>query len=162
MAGPAKSSVVGIGSPALPYPPGRVPQGRARRTASAPVVHLRPRTGMPGIEHQRYTPFALSVTQSDGKLTLVVVGELDLESAEKLKHDVTELRPAGTTEIVLDLRQLDFIDSSGLRALLALRDESRGNGNALTLIPPAPTVRRVFEITGTSDLFEWRDDRAKP
>ena len=95
-------------------------------------------------------------------MTLVLVGELDLESADKLTHGVSELPLPEITEIVLDLRQVEFIDSSGLRALLAVRNEAMGNGHALTLVPPRLTARRVFEITGTWDLFEWRRARAEP
>ena len=90
---------------------------------------------------------------------LVVVGELDLESAHELERVVSELRVLQVTEIVLDLRQVDFIDSSGLRTLLALRNDAKRNGHSLTLIPPAPAVRRLFEITGTRGLFDWQGDR---
>ena len=105
-------------------------------------------------------PFAVSVAQSDEVLVLRVAGELDLESAATLQNRVSELLPPGGTEVVLDLRQVEFIDSSGLRALLGLRDDAKRNGHALTLIPPPPLAQRVFEITGTQGLFDWRSDRA--
>ena len=107
----------------------------------------------------RYTPFAISVMRSDEEVALVVVGELDLESADKLERNVSQLRAPDVTRIVLNLRQVEFIDSSGLRVLLNLRNDAERNGHALTLIPPAPAVRRVFEITGTRTLFDWREDR---
>jgi hypothetical protein len=46
--------------------------------------------------------------------------------------------------------------------LLALRNDAKRNGHALTLVPPAPTVGRIFAITGTRGLFDWRGDRAEP
>jgi anti-sigma B factor antagonist len=100
------------------------------------------------------------VTESDRKVALNVVGELDLESADTLNRSITELHLPEITTIVLDLRQVDFIDSQGLRALLAVRDDAMRNGHALALIPPATTARRVFEITGTWDLFNWRRDHS--
>jgi anti-anti-sigma factor len=94
---------------------------------------------------------------------LVIVGELDLESADEVQSTISaELRVPQVTEIVLDLRRVDFIDSAGLRVLLALRNDGKRNGHALTLIPPAPTVRRLFAITGTRGLFDWRGDRGDP
>ena len=116
----------------------------------------------PSIDNQPYTPFGLTVTQSDEEVAVVLAGELDLESADELHHRVSELQLDTITEIVLDLREVDFIDSSGLRALLALRNDAERNGHALTLVPPAPTAGRVFEITGTWGLFDWRGARAVP
>ena len=142
-------------SEARPPPPGSA-SGADATDCVRPIVYLRLRHPKePGIEYQRYTPFALSAAQRDAEATLVVVGELDLESADELTHGVWKLRLPEITEIVLDLRRVDFIDSSGLRALLALHDDAAGNGHALKLIPPPPSARRVFEITGTWDLFEW-------
>jgi len=112
------------------------------------------------IENQRYTPFGLTVTQSDGEVAVVLAGELDLESADTLNNRVSELQLRGITEIVLDLRKVDFIDSSGLRTLLALRNVAKRNGHALTLVAPAPTVGRVFDVTGTRGLFDWRGEGA--
>ena len=86
----------------------------------------------------------------------MLAGELDMESADALKCKVAELRVPEVTEIVLDLRQVDFIDSSGLRVLLALRNDAEHNGHALTLVPPPPAARRLFELTGTVNLFDWR------
>ena len=65
-------------------------------------------------------------------------------------------RSAGSTRIVLDLRLVDFIDSTGLRVLLTLRNDIKRNGHALLLVPPQPAVRRIFAITGTRGLFDWQ------
>jgi len=116
----------------------------------------------PVIENLRYTPFSLTVAQRDAEVAVVPAGELDLESADELNRRVSELQLRRITQIVLDLRNVEFIDSSGLRVLLALRNDAKRNGHALTLVPPAPTVRRIFEITGTRGLFDWRGDRSEP
>ncbi len=115
-----------------------------------------------GPELSQYRPFAISVIRSDEEVALVLVGELDLESADKLERNVSQLRVPDVTRIVLDLRQVQFIDSTGLRVLLTLRNDAKRNGHALTLIPPAPAVRRVFEFTGTRGLFDWREDPPEP
>ena len=86
-----------------------------------------------------------------------MAGELDLDASDKLNDGVSQLRRPETTEIVLDLRGVDFIDSTGLRVLLALRNDAKRNGHALTLIPPPPGVQRIFDITGTGGLFDWQD-----
>jgi len=107
-------------------------------------------------------PFAIAVEPGDDAVALVAVGELDLASADTLGQTVAQVLAAGTTEIVLDLRQVDFIDSTGLRMLLTLRNDAQRDTRALTLVPPAPGARRIFDITGTRGLFDWRRDRLQP
>jgi anti-anti-sigma factor len=63
---------------------------------------------------------------------------------------------------VLDLTDVDFIDSTGLRVLLNIRNDAKRNDHVLTLVAPGPTARRIFEITGTRGLFEWRVDWMTP
>ena len=113
-------------------------------------------------EPSRYRPFAISVARSDEEVTLVVEGELDLASADQLERNIPHLRLPEIKRIVLDLRQVQFIDSTGLRLLLALRNDAKRNGHALVLVPPAPSVRRIFAITGTRGLFDWRCDPPHP
>ena len=84
------------------------------------------------------------------------MGELDLASADELGQAVAQAGAAGFTDITLDLGGVDFIDSTGLRMLLSLRNDAKRNGHALTLVSPAPTVQRIFAVTGTRGLFDWR------
>ena len=104
-----------------------------------------------------YRTFGISVVQSRDELAVVVVGELDLASAPRLGVEVAEALKTSSTPITLDLRQVDFIDSTGLRMLLSLRNDAKRNDHALTLVPPAPAARRIFELTGTRGLFDWLD-----
>ena len=46
--------------------------------------------------------------------------------------------------------------------LLSLRNDAKRNGHALTLVSPAPTVQRIFALTGTRGLFDWRVDHPRP
>ena len=112
-------------------------------------------------QSSRHKPFAISVVRDRDEVAVVPVGELDLATADKLGHEVRQVKAAGVARIVLDLRQVDFIDSTGLRMLLSLRNDAKRNEHALTLDPPTPTARRIFEITGTRGLFDWRIVRAE-
>jgi anti-anti-sigma factor len=88
--------------------------------------------------------------------------DLDLASTDRLEREVGQQRAAGVTRILIDLGDVDFIDSTGLRLLLTLRNDAKRNAHALTLVPPAPPARRLFTITGTRALFDWELDRAGP
>jgi anti-anti-sigma factor len=103
-----------------------------------------------------YRPFAITRTQIGDESVIALAGELDLASADRLAREVHGVLGAGAAQLVLDLRDVDFIDSTGLRVLLSLRNDAKRNRHGLSLIPPAADVRRVFEITVTQGLFDWR------
>ena len=62
-----------------------------------------------------YRPFAISVVRNHDEVAVVAVGELDLASADRLGQAVKDVWAAGSIPIVLDLSQVDFIDSTALR-----------------------------------------------
>jgi anti-sigma B factor antagonist len=80
-------------------------------------------------------PFSLSVASDDDEAVVALTGELDLVSAHVLEDEVRALRGAGFESVVVDLRQLAFIDSTGLRVLLSLRNSAQRRGQRLTVIP---------------------------
>ena len=100
-------------------------------------------------------PFSVTVAPDRREVAVVPSGELDLASVDALEREVRELRDAGFDEIVIDLRRLSFMDSTGLRLLVTLRNEAERAGYSLTLRPGPPSVQRVFAITGTRGLFHW-------
>lgn len=82
------------------------------------------------------------------EVRLILSGELDLAVAEMLRSRLTQLRKAGC-DVRLDLAELDFIDSSGLRELLVALDESRSDGWRLDIdAQVTDAVRRIVEIAG--------------
>ena len=104
----------------------------------------------------RFRPFEITVERRDDKAVLTVAGELELASTGELEQEVRRARAAGYSVVVLDLRKVAFIDSAGLRVLLSLRNDAKRAGYTLCLVPPAPAIQRIFEITRTRGLFDWR------
>ena len=100
--------------------------------------------------------FSISVVPDREEVAVIPAGELDLASAELVEREVRDLCRSGFDRIVLDLRQLEFLDSSGLRALLSLRNDAKRDGHRLELVAGPRRVQRVFEITATRGLFDWR------
>jgi anti-sigma B factor antagonist len=78
-----------------------------------------------------------------------VVGELDLMTAATLRAEHERVLARGSCHVVVDLRDLEFIDVAGLGALLALTAQARRDGWRLSLIQGPSAVRRLFELTGT-------------
>ena len=98
----------------------------------------------------------------DGRLhTVALRGEIDLSTAGAVKSALSAaMTDAGDATLVVDLRKLTFMDSSGLHALCALREQAIRRGNRLVLIRGPRQVHRVFELTSTDGLFEFVDDPA--
>jgi anti-sigma B factor antagonist len=90
-----------------------------------------------------------SVTTADGD-TVVVRGEIDMATAPELRDALNELVDAGSTQIVLDCRGLDFLDSSGIGVLVAVR-KRLGEDGGLTIDSPPDHVRKVLELTGVNE-----------
>jgi anti-sigma B factor antagonist len=85
--------------------------------------------------------------------SVVVRGEIDMATAPMLRDKLNELFDAGSTRILLDCRGLDFLDSSGIGVLIAVR-KRLGDDGALTLEAPQAHVRKVLELTGVIDHVE--------
>jgi anti-anti-sigma factor len=111
---------------------------------------------MSAVEFSQSTPFETTVVPNRDEVGVVAAGELDLATAPALAREIDDLQTAGFRDVVLDLHQVDFIDSTGLRMLLDLQIQLERRGGRLTLVPPLPSARRIFEITATRQLFHWR------
>jgi anti-sigma B factor antagonist len=81
-------------------------------------------------------------------------GELDPHSTPVLQRVVDQVIAEGATRVTFHLADLRFIDSSGLRVLIATHRRLLEGGGALTLAAPSDTTRRLLEITGLHDHFE--------
>ena len=111
---------------------------------------------MPSIQSSPRRAFSISVVPDRSEVAVVPDGELDLASASALTDAVRELRDAGFDRIVIDLREIEFIDSTGLGVLLSLRNDAKRDGHALMLVPGPRAVQRIFDLTATRGLFDWR------
>jgi anti-anti-sigma factor len=96
--------------------------------------------------------FEILEHEEDGRVHLVLTGELDLASAPALGDRLARLG-AEEEAVRLDLSRLEFIDSTGLHTLVRAIDGAQSNGWRLQIDPTVtPQVRRLFEMVG----FEHR------
>jgi len=82
-------------------------------------------------------------------------GALDVATAPILDARIGELRGAGFRRLILDLSQLGFMDSTGLRLMLTWDAEARQDGFSIEFVPGRPAVQRVFELTGTASMLPF-------
>lgn len=81
-------------------------------------------------------------------------GELDMASAPLLAGALDGAELAPDTMIVLDLQSLQFIDSTGLRAILSLRERCRESGQQFAVTRGSPQVQRLLDITGVAEHLQ--------
>lgn len=95
--------------------------------------------------------FSARVEDGPDGVVIVATGELDILGAPRL----AELMPReGTSPITIDLAGVDFMDSTGLRALLEARTAAAQAGRPFALARPSPAVSRVLELVDLMSEFE--------
>jgi len=94
----------------------------------------------------------VSKKQEGSNLTVALEGRIDTLTAPQLE---TELAPLleGVSALVIDLAQVAYISSAGLRVLLSTHKKMLSAGGSLTIANAVPAVREVFDITGFSDIL---------
>jgi anti-sigma B factor antagonist len=92
--------------------------------------------------------------QSEGQWVVQLRGEVDVATSPLLRAELNKLVDGDARSLVLDLAALKFIDSSGLGVLVEAQDRLKErDGETLVLRDVQEPVRRVFEITGLTELF---------
>jgi anti-anti-sigma factor len=97
--------------------------------------------------------FEIDVQDDGVLLELRLRGELDMAAVRAVERVVARL-PRDRSRVVVDLGELEFLDSTGLRLLLTL--QQREDGTAVAFTEPGPRVGRVLDITGVRGLLSWR------
>jgi anti-anti-sigma factor len=87
-------------------------------------------------------------------LTIELEGELDIATAPALEQLLSEVERDRWPTVVLDLRQLDFIDSSGIRALLTANDRIGRLGGRMAVRHVARPVRRTLAAIGVDSILD--------
>ena len=100
--------------------------------------------------------FRMEVDRSDGVPTVRVFGELDLVNADAFETVLVDLAGGGgaARTVVADLSSLEFIDSTGLSALLVARHRIGLLGETLQIRGARGAAKRVFEAAGLEDVLD--------
>jgi anti-anti-sigma factor len=105
------------------------------------------------------TGFSISISDRDGRAVVVIRGELDLATAPDLDAALTELLDDGK-DVVVDLRELGFMDSTGLRAIVAAHARTEDTEQSFVIVRPLPgaAIERILAISGVESVLELIDD----
>jgi anti-sigma B factor antagonist len=106
------------------------------------------------MEDQTVRPDLVLTTDRTGALAIVTIsGELDAYTAPSLEEEVARLLESDIADLVFDLARTDFLDSSGLRAILSAQREVADRNGRLALRAPSNSVRRLLDIAGLTAQF---------
>jgi anti-sigma B factor antagonist len=83
------------------------------------------------------------------------VGELDLATVPLVDAQLAELWSVGFKQLILDLREVRFLDSTGIRMLYSWETRAKNDGVAFSVIPGPQAVQRVLEIAGVDDRLTY-------
>lgn len=89
----------------------------------------------------------IEVGDSGEAVMIALEGDLDISGVPTLEKELKRIESQGPGHIILDLRELTFLDSSGLRAIVSADSRGRRDGWKLTVVQGPETVSRVFSIT---------------
>jgi len=112
---------------------------------------------MASLDIQRPTQaFDIEVWPDRERVVLAPRGELDVDTVSRLAREIGDLVRVGFTELVLDLRELTFIDAAGLRLVIA---QAMRRDVSVRLIQGPPAVARVLAFANTPDPLPFLEPR---
>ena len=97
-------------------------------------------------------------SQRDGDVhTIALDGEVDIATAARVEDELLRAEATDAAAIVLDLTELTFIDSTGIRMLVMAEARTRADGSRLTLRRPPDSVMRVLHLAGVEERLPFAD-----
>jgi anti-anti-sigma factor len=105
---------------------------------------------------------SLQTYQEPDSVRVAVSGELDLSSALTFEEELLRIEEQCPSLLVLDLRSLKFLDSTGLRLILSAHARAINRGRKLAIVQGGEAVRRIFRLTGVLERLNFVDDIAAP
>ncbi len=98
----------------------------------------------------------IDVSCADGVAVVTVAGEMDLSNSSWLYECLHDAIDAGVKEVVLDIAELTYMDSTGVSVLLGANRRMQAAGGAIEIVAPTPNVARLFAVTGLTPFMTIR------
>jgi anti-sigma B factor antagonist len=102
-------------------------------------------------------PLTVSAAREDDGVRVVLAGELDIGSAPEVEEVLHKVESDGAQTLTIDLRGLTFMDSTGLRMLVAADKRAKDAGRSLRIVRGPAPVQRILDLTGLGDKLPLVD-----
>jgi anti-anti-sigma factor len=109
--------------------------------------------------------FQVQVRSEDRAAVIAVIGELDLASAPALEEELERVAANGANLVIVDLRSLDFIDSTGLGLLIKAHRRAEAAGRRFAIVRGQSQVQKLLGVTGIEQrltLVDSPEDLLEP
>ena len=97
----------------------------------------------------------IAADRDDRRARLVLGGELDMDARFQAEQALDELLAEPLEQLVVDLGEVTFVDSTGMGLVLEVNDRARSEGFRLRLLRGPAEVQRVFELAGVADVLPF-------
>ena len=94
--------------------------------------------------------------EENGKFVVTLEGRLDTAVADQTAKELSVLNDCTGHDIIIDCEKLEYISSSGLRILLAIKKQATAVGSKVVILNLNSDIQKVFQMTGFYNLFEIR------
>ncbi len=126
------------------------------------MVAFPPAREGPGEGHEDLqSDFRVETHRTGRVTTLRLSGELDLLSSPALEQELEHANGSDCDVILLDLRELEFMDSTGLHVLVKAHQRAQESGRSLVLTKGGDQVQRLLDLTGVAELIRIVDSPAQ-
>jgi anti-sigma B factor antagonist len=115
---------------------------------------------MPASRLGEIVDLSLETRQVGDRTVVTVGGEIDVYTAPKLRDKITELVNAGHHTLLVDMEQVEFLDSTGLGVLVGGLKKVRAQSGSMELICSQDRLLKIFRITGLAKVFTIHDSEA--
>jgi len=106
---------------------------------------------------QDLSVISIDTYDRDGWTVIAVAGEVDVVSAPEVRGEIVGVVTGGSTEVVLDMSGVVFIDSFGLGVLIGAVKRIQSHGGRLRVVVGEARVAAVLELTGLDRVLDLRD-----
>ena len=105
-----------------------------------------------------WQPFSVTVSTDGERATVVLRGELDLSGVDRAREAIEQAEASATSLVILDLSELDFLDSTGLEVILRAARRAQDEGRRLIVQRPSRYVMRLLEMTAIAQSLDIVQD----
>ena len=103
----------------------------------------------------------IEIKVEDGRYVVIPRGEVDLVTQAQLKEAINELVVGGNVDIIVDLEETTFLDSTGLGALIGARRKTHAFMGSFAIVCTQERMLKLFRITSLDKVFAIRETRAE-
>jgi anti-sigma B factor antagonist len=97
--------------------------------------------------------------RSNGRASVITVsGELDLASSAALEEELVRVAESGAEQVIVDLRELEFMDSTGLSTLVKAHQRAVDAGQRFGVVRGPQQVQRLLSLTGVEERLTFADE----